>query len=232
MDVATYTDFVRLQYGTLESEKNNIRSLKKKIDSLLETKTSLVKAQATIDKMTQIISSKGIGKIESIVTGGLKLVFGKGTSLVIEKKDGARGTNYKILIKKGDTIGDPFDSFGGGVVNVASFLLRVIMIKRFHLQKSLFLDESFNNVSKEYLPKVSELLQTLTNDHKFQITAVTHQPELALAADKVYQVSEGQDGPTIREIDPQQLMELPDDRNKAKVSSGDTKKTKRPDPQT
>lgn len=199
MDVLTYTDFVKVQYGALESEKNNIRSLKKKIDSLVETKTNLVKAQTTIDKMTQIISSKGIGKIESIVSGGLKLVFGKGTSLVIEKKDGARGTNYKILIKKGNTIGDPFDSFGGGVVNVASFLLRVIMIKRFKMAKALFLDEAMNNVSLEYQEKVSSLLKTLSNDHGFEILLITHSPKLAVESDKVYEVYEEIDGPRIKQ---------------------------------
>jgi hypothetical protein len=203
------------------------------VDSLLETKVNLVKAQGTIDKMTQIVSSKGIGKIESIVTGGIRLVFGKKTSLVIEKKDGAKGTTYKIQIKKGDLVGDPFDSFGGGVVNLASFLLRVIMIKRFKMAKFLAVDESFNNVSKEYLPKVSELIQTLTNDHGFKILAVTHQPELASAADRVYQVAEGPTGPTIKEIDPQSIMEITTDgRDKNKIKSGNTEKAKRPDPQT
>lgn len=82
------------------------------------------------------------------------------------------------------------DSFGGGPVNVIAFLLRVIMVKRFKLAKFLALDESFNNVSSDYLPLVSEMLQKLCREHGFTILAVTHQPVLAGAADRVYRITD------------------------------------------
>jgi len=176
----------RLQYETA-----TITRLTARIKQLEEEKAHLIKAVGTIDRCVQIVSANGIGKIESIVSGGLQMVFGDKTmGLVLNKKDGARGSSYELLMRHGDFIGKPMDSFGGGPVNVISFLLRVVMVKRFKLAKFLALDEAFNNVSEGHLGLVSEMLQKLCHDHGFTILAVTHQPVLARAADRVYRITD------------------------------------------
>ena len=128
-----------------------------------------------------------------VFTNGLQLVFGPNVSCVLEKKEGARGTSYRIKIKEmkedGEVIDDPMDAFGGGVVNLTAFLLRVLLLHRFKLAKLLVLDESFNNVSRVHLPGVSLLLKSLAEDYGFTILAITHQPELTTHADHAYEVS-------------------------------------------
>ena len=172
-------------------EEQSLARLHAKIAQIEHDKTQLVLAVGLIDRATQIISANGIGKIENIVSGGLQMVFGdKSMGLILNKKEGARGSSYELLLRQGDFIGKPMDSFGGGVVNVMAFLLRVIMIKRFKLAKFLAVDESFNNVSENNLPLVSEMLQKLCRDHGYTILAVTHQPVLAQAADRVYRITD------------------------------------------
>lgn len=177
----------------LENERLTIARLTKRIDSLKEESAQLVKAVRLIDRCIEIVSANGIGKIESIVSGGLHQVFkDKTLGLVVEKKEGARGYSYRLLIKHGDTVGNPMDSFGGGVQNVTAFLLRVILIKRFKLAKLLVVDESFNNVSVDYIDyitNVSAMLKTLAENHGFTILAITHQPKLAEAAKNIYEVT-------------------------------------------
>jgi len=204
-DIVRFSGYVGRLDSYIKSEKKNRDGLKAKLVTISESKERHLKSLVVIDKTIQIISSRGIGKIQSIVSGGLKLVFGKQVGFQIEKKEGAKGSSYRFLIKYGDVVGSPTDTFGGGIVNVTSFLLRIIMIKRFKLAKFLAVDESFNNVSKEYLPKVSELLQSLSRDHGFNILAITHQNELASSADRVYQVESGMNGPEIKTIDPSLL---------------------------
>ena len=174
----------------LDYESQTIVRLGGRIKQLEEEKAQLLKAVGIIDRCIQIISANGIGKIEGIVSDGLRRVFNDPTlSLVVEKKSQARGNVYRLLVKQGDCEPyDPMNSFGGGVVNVVALLLRLILIKRFKLAKLIVLDEQFNNVSAEYLPTVSALLKTLTDKHGYTILAVTHQPILADAADSVYQV--------------------------------------------
>lgn len=169
----------------------------------LETKKAhLLKCAAVLDKLTQEVASKGVGRVEQVVTQGLQVVFGPNVACILEKKDGAKGTTYairlKVTTKAGEVVGDPMDSFGGGPVNIMSFLLRVLMIHRFKLARLLVLDESFNNVSREYLGAVSALLKTLVDDHGYHILAVTHQPELAANATRAYRVGGEIGEPTLR----------------------------------
>lgn len=173
----------RLQYETA-----SIARLTARIKQLEEEKAELVKAVGTIDRCVQIVSSNGIGKIEGIVSDGLKRVFGNDElGLFIEKKETARGNSYRLLVRKGDTVGNPMDSFGGGVQNVVAFLLRIILIKRFKLAQFIALDEQFSNVSSEYQPKVSEMLKVLSK-MGFTIFAISHQPTITAAADNIYEV--------------------------------------------
>lgn len=174
----------------LDYESQTIVRLGGRIKQLEDEKTQLVKAVGLIDRCIQIISANGIGKIESIVSDGLRRVFDDPTlTLVVEKKSGARGNTYRLLVSKdGGEPYNPMESYGGGVVNVIGFLLRLILIKRFKLAKLIILDEQFNNVSADYLPTVSALLKTLTDKHGYTILAVTHQPILADAADSIFQV--------------------------------------------
>jgi DNA repair exonuclease SbcCD ATPase subunit len=173
----------------LEYETATIARLTARIKQLEEEKGHLVKAVGTIDRCVQIVSANGIGKIEGIVSDGLRRVFrNKSLGLYIEKNETKRGNTYRLLIRKGDVVGNPMDSFGGGVQNVAAFLLRIILIKRFKLAPFVALDEQFSNVSPEHQPRVSAMLKTLSR-MGFTIFAVSHQPRITAAADTVYDVT-------------------------------------------
>ncbi len=176
----------------LDNERQAITRFTNKIERLRDESAQLVKAVTLIDRCIEVISANGIGKIESIVSAGMHKVFQDNTlGLVIEKKETARGYSYRLLIRHGDTIGNPMDSFGGGVQNVVAFLLRVILIKRFKLAKLLAVDEVFSNVSVDYInyiANVSAMLKTLAEDHGYTILAVTQVAELTEAAKYVYEV--------------------------------------------
>src|SRR5271156_303510 len=181
----------------LAYEEQNLSRLHSKLAQIETEKAQLVMAVGLIDRATQIISANGIGKIESVVSAGLQMVFrDKSMGLVLNKKEGARGSSYELLLRQGNFIGKPMDSFGGGVVNVIAFLLRVIMVKRFKLAKFLAVDESFNNVNGEgHVSMVSEMLQKLCHEHGYTILAITGQqtaelPALAKAADRVYRITD------------------------------------------
>ena len=174
-----------------EREVAILAKLKASMDEYAASKADLLKAIALIDKTIGIVSANGIGKIESTVTNGLRLVFDNPDyGIRVIKKETARGNNYSLEVYKGEISGPAQSTFGGGISNVIAFLLRVIMIKRFQLGKLLVVDETFNNVSPKYLPKVSELLKTLADDG-FTIFAISHQAPLADAADHAYTVYPG-----------------------------------------
>jgi DNA repair exonuclease SbcCD ATPase subunit len=185
----------------LEYEAAMIARHANRIKALEEEKAQLIKCVGIIDHCVQIVSANGIGKIEGMVTDGLQRVFqNERISLVVEKKETARGNTYRIQVKKGETVGNAMDSFGGGVQNVVAFLLRVILIKRFRLAPFLVLDEQFSNVSPDYQPRVAELLKTLAG-MGFTIFAISHQPLITAGADNLYEVVPRPEGPTIQRVE-------------------------------
>lgn len=172
-----------------EYEASAIARHSTRIKQLEEEKAELIKAVGVIDRCIQLVSANGIGKIEGMVTDGLRRVYNnKHVGFVVEKRETARGIQYRLLVKKGRTVGSPMDSFGGGIQNVVGFLLRLILIKRFKLAPFIALDEQFSNVSPEYQPRIAQLLKTLAG-MGFTIFAVSHQPAITGGADSVYRLT-------------------------------------------
>lgn len=173
----------------LSYEQERSRKIARKLGTIELEKAALVKAVALIDKAIALISQHGVETIESIVSGGLQLAFEDPTlGFTVVKTEGKRGNSYSLLVRRGDVSGPVMETFGGGIWNVAAFLLRVIMIKRFKLARVLIADEVFNNVSPVNQPRLSHVLRDLTRNHGYTILAVTHSPILAIAADNVYRV--------------------------------------------
>lgn len=175
----------------LKVEQAFLEKQEAQIAEIHQKKEMNVKALAVLDKAVQIVSANGIGAIETTVSDGLKLVFDKDIKFVIERKEGVRGESYQLLVQEGEVSGPPMDTKGGGVVNVISFLLRIIMIQRFGLAPVVVLDESFNNVSQHYLGRVSNMLHTLCQNYGYTVLAITQAPKLAESADVVYTVETG-----------------------------------------
>jgi len=165
-----------------------------------------------IDKTIEVISANGIGRIEDSVTNGLQLVMAnKAFSFKVLKKEGARGNSYAFEVHQGEIHGPIHETFGGTLSNLIALLLRVMMIKRFGLAKFLVVDEAFNHISSDRLPKTSELLKTLASSGGYTIIAITHQPILAYAADVVYRGIPGSkdgDPSTLIRLSQRELAEL------------------------
>jgi DNA repair exonuclease SbcCD ATPase subunit len=83
----------------------------------------------------------------------------------------------------------PMDAAGGGVVNIASFALRVASwsMQKPRSNNVLILDEPFGNVSVDLLPRASEMLRRISKQLELQIIMVTHANELMETADKTFQ---------------------------------------------
>lgn len=180
----------------LEYENQQATRIETRLSVLESEKIDLTKAVALIDKTIEVISANGVGRIETTVTNGLRLVFDDPTlGLKVIKNDGKRGNSYELIGVQGEVEGPFLETFGGGIANVASFLLRVIMLKRFKMPRFLGLDESFNNVSANNLQRVSKLLKVMVDEGGYTIFAVTHQAILALAADNIYRAVPNPNGP-------------------------------------
>ena len=95
-----------------------------------------------------------------------------------------------LFSRNGEEILEPIDASGGGVINLASFALRVASwtMQSPRTNNVLILDEPFGNVSVDLLPRVSDMVQQISHKLGLQIIMITHAEELMEMADKVFKV--------------------------------------------
>lgn len=171
----------------------------------LQTEVDVKKSDVDVLKESDLVlrallkqrTTEAFREVEVLLLKGLQTVFGpEWTAVRIDttQKHG-RLWGELTLVKQGpDGVieGSPLDSFGGGPVSLISFLLRFLVVRRTGLAPLLILDETFSQVSADYLPAVSKFLRLMVDRLGMTLLLVTHRPALAESATRVYRaVKEG-----------------------------------------
>jgi hypothetical protein len=129
-------------------------------------------------------------KVEALVDYGVQSVFGPTYRFKVTSE--LRGKSVRTefwLIEDGLQL-PLLDATGGGVGDVVSFLLRVVILclARPVQRRVLVLDEPFKFVSASHFVTLSALLQELSGSLGIQLIMVTHKPELLEAATTIVRV--------------------------------------------
>lgn len=187
-DLINYADTLRdrvlVETAVREREKSELLSA---IGELSATEKSLLQVTRAIDLMASF-ADKGqremVALIERVVSVGMTEVFGKEIKLKAEivEKRGAQGLSLYLMM---DGERREFNQVGGGYVDVLGFIMQVAVVKLVGAAPVLFLDEPFSHVSKNFLPRVSELVSALSSMMGLQIVIVTHETQL-ISGDKIY----------------------------------------------
>lgn len=152
--------------------------------NLEQSEEQLQNLQILLNKCQQVaeaIQQTAHHKIAAIVTQCLNVVFDDPYEfeIVFERKRN-KTEAHPIFRRNGCVIDDPVSASGGGVIDVASFALRLaaIILSRPSKRKLMVLDEPFKFVSKKYRQKISQVLHELCDGYGVQIIMVTHIDEL------------------------------------------------------
>lgn len=169
-------------------------SSKKSLSDLYDIRSSKIEEQERLQKDEDILQKtmslfKNLSEQENeksknlfiaLVNFGLHSIFGEDVSFDLEMKQYATGTFYSpILIKNGEQ--EDIMSSGGGILDIVSFLCRIVVLVSFYTKESrvLRLDEPFKNLSKEYREKAVILMGQLSEQFGIQFIMVTHIDEFA-----------------------------------------------------
>ncbi len=173
----------RKHINSLISEQNLAeQSVEKETENLSTTQKHLVhaeSAQVIAQHVAQTVQQQAHTRISKVVSRCLETVFDGdetyGFKIRFERKRG-RTEAVLVLTEDGNEIDDIFDGQSGGIVDVASFALRLacIILAKPKLRKIVFLDEPFKFVSERYLDNVRLMLNGLAEDFGFQFVMVTH----------------------------------------------------------
>lgn len=97
-----------------------------------------------------------------------------------------------IFIKDGEEFDNLPDDSGGGVLDVASFCLRVGLWAFTNTRRTFIFDEPFSNLSRKYHPAASKLCKLLCDKLSIQIIMVSHSKDILDYADKVFTIEQGE----------------------------------------
>lgn len=133
--------------------------------------------------------------LAGVVSRGLTSVFGEEINVLLHTTTFRDTTSIELLIEQGALTTEVKGAKGGSLVQVLSFLLKVLMLisARPALHRTMVLDEPFAMVSREYRPRLCELLTELNARLGVQFIIVTHEPELVDCAKLAYEIKQ-QDG--------------------------------------
>lgn len=228
--IANSHNLVQQRIGEHRSLEKRVQELQSEVVDLTETALTVEKAVWLLQQYADFQQKEVIGKVEGIVTEGLRSVFLNDTLefklYYSETKAGTKKKAPEITMAvfydvDGQTIkGDIKESFGGGLSVVVAMLLRIIVVMLLgdRVRPILFLDEPVKDLSPEYegqdkvaagyRDRLANFLKSLTEETPVQIVMVTHEPNYAEVSDVDYRFSGGiGKKPRVKKKERQQLDE-------------------------
>ena len=129
--------------------------------------------------------------ISDIASMALDAVFPDPYELIAEFVQKRNKTECDLYFTRDGEKADPLSAAGGGAVDVASFALRVASwsMRTPKYRNTLILDEPFQYLSSDLLPKASEMIKEISKELRLQIIMVSHSEELIEEADKVFKIA-------------------------------------------
>jgi len=153
--------------------------------------TKEVEVLTVVQEMTRNKIKEGF---ENMVSYALKSVFNQDYKFVLsfDKRGNLSELDFNILAPERTEAGDPLDSSGGGVLDVAALALRIALLElsKPKIPGFICLDESFKHVSSVYLANCSKFLTNINKKIARQIILVTHQNNFIEGADNVIDLNE------------------------------------------
>lgn len=137
--------------------------------------------------------------ISDIVTSAIMGVFPQPYVFSADFVSSNNRTECRLQLKEDaeDENGiNPLQASGGGVVDVTAFALRIASwsMKVPKTRPVIILDETFKHLSRDLMPKAGEMLRSMADRLNMQVILVTHESDLVEIADRVFEVSKGDDG--------------------------------------
>lgn len=151
--------------------------------------------QTTLEKVSILykqVMDKGLAQsftmVEDLVSEGLATVYGSRQlrlKLAPVEKRGIYSVEISTHDIARDIDGPAHDMFGGAVVQIESFLLRIVFLLQMQMIPFMVMDESFNCVSEGYFMNLATMIHETCKRFNLDILLVTHKKEMRNSADNV-----------------------------------------------
>lgn len=178
-----------------EDKEEEFQKIKDECGVIAETQDNLISARILLEQCN--ISSRDYikGEVEQLITKGLRTIFEdpliKFNIEFVEKRNQTEALFY--LTSEGDEArieGDIISTYGGGLVDIISITLRIIIMELLKLEGPLILDEPGKNISSQYIGNFGKFLINISTAFARQIIMITHNSALSNCADNKIEVTQ------------------------------------------
>lgn len=185
-----YSDKISKMQGKKDLLISNKQGLQAELSAKNRNLIALEKAQAFIQQVAKDTQEQIKFIISDIVQLALDTCFPNEYEFVVDFKISRGKTEASLnFMKEGIEI-DPISASGGGVVDIASFALRIAAWSLGKSDNVIILDEPFRFLSKDLRPRAGEILNRISKQLNLQFIIVTHDGEIISNADKVFEVTQ------------------------------------------
>lgn len=173
--------------NVLKTQLQEIIQERKYLKSKLETAQEAKILVQTVAKQTQKIIEKNISEL---VTSTLSSVFPEPYTFKLRFEERKNKTEADLIFLKGENeTDDILFTGGGGVADVASFILGIAVFSINPTRPIIIRDESFKFLhSPEFQEKTSAMIKKISDEFGIQIIIISDQKNLYKYADKVIHV--------------------------------------------
>ena len=188
MNLAHTREMVDGKRAEFEAKRVLCRTMGESLEDAVMCAESAMEAQELAQAVALIVQQQAHDQIAKVVSRCLTEVFDEPYVFRIhfERKRGR--TQARLAFERDGMEVDPMTASGGGIIDVASFALRLscLVLNKPPLRRVLVMDEPFKYVSEEYRERVKILLETLAVEMSVQLILVTHITELQIGT--VYEI--------------------------------------------
>lgn len=185
---------------SLETSLQQFQSYKKRKESeiliLREEYKLQEKSIIVMKELIDRLSQQHIKKLVDLLSFALKTIFydkNYSVELKVENKRDSKSAQFFLVEKIGEEVlrYDFEDGIGGGILAVVGFVLQVFYLGYFKLAKIIFCDESFSQISDQYIDGLMSFIHKLSDKRGFIFVLISHDKRLIDRGDKVYEVEDG-----------------------------------------
>jgi DNA repair exonuclease SbcCD ATPase subunit len=202
--LSTYKDFLNKTKARKALLTEQIEAKQSEMVAISSVLEKLAKVQDIFNTTGALAQSEVKDLLEKLVTESLQFVFGSEYTFEVETTIARNQPEMEFYIcKNGGKFNLRDDTEGGGVLDVVSFVLRILLwaVSTKRTDPVFIFDEPLRHLDGRRARLMGEMIQKLSEMLNLQMILVSHSSHLIEAADKVFEVTKNAEGVSIvREI--------------------------------
>ena len=163
------------------------------LKSMQEHRKDMDWAYNYLDVLVKNESNRFINQLQELLDSSVKAIFvDRDYSIEIRVEENKRASIHLVYEdEEGNLISPDVKEVGGGIRTVIGIILQTYFIFYSGVERIIFVDEGFSQVSSDFLPPLFSLLDELCKNNGLKLCLITHDSRIMEYADKNYIVENG-----------------------------------------